>query len=319
MPDRLSAILVTAVLILSVGYGAVVHAARLVYVVPDLSIPYWQIMARGVSQQAREHQHELRVLDAQHSVRQELEHVISELNAGVDGLILSPTNSSAAVLLLSLAQKASVPVIIADVGAESGEYVSYIKSNNYEGAYNLGIVLLNTLKQQPVQAGPVGIIAIPQTRANGRERTAGFIRAIQLGGIQMAGIRQQVDFSAEETYRFTRELISENPDLRAIWLQGSDKYRAAQQAIADSGKSDILLLSFDAEPEFPDLIARGELLASSMQQPFLLGQTALRQMHRHLRGEQVPSEVEIPVLTVTAENLSTLRKVILHHTLGIEE
>ncbi|MDF2180627.1 substrate-binding domain-containing protein [Neptuniibacter sp. CAU 1671] len=301
------------------GFSGLTHAGRLVYVTPDLTIPFWRILARGIELEAQANQHDLRVLDSHNSVKQELEHVISALNGKVDGLIISPTNSSAAVTLLSLAQKASVPVVIADVGTESGEYVSYIKSNNYQGAYNLGIALLDKLKQQPGNPGRVGVIAIPQTRANGRERTAGFIRAIQLGGVRMAGIRQQRDFTAAETYRFTRELISDNPDLCAIWLQGSDKYKAAQRAIAESGRPDILLLSFDAEPEFLDMIDSGDLLASSMQQPLLLGQAAVREMHKYLRGEAVSEVVEIPVLTVTAENLKTLRSTIVHYTLGIED
>ncbi len=45
--------------------------------------------------------------------------------------------------------------------------------------------------------GTVGIIAIPQKRTNGKDRTLGFIQALDEESIKVSGIYQQVDFSYE--------------------------------------------------------------------------------------------------------------------------
>ncbi len=166
---------------------------RLVYLVSDLRIPFWDIMWRGIHQRARTLDYNIEVYSAENDPRRELEFTVNAIKNQVDGIVLSPTNSSAAVTLLKLANKAGIPVVLADIGAESGDYVSYIASDNYLGSYNLGKVLVDALRARQWQDGSVGIIAIPQKRANGQARTAGFMKALSEGGIKGSDILQQVD------------------------------------------------------------------------------------------------------------------------------
>lgn len=291
---------------------------RLAYLVSDLRIPFWDIMRRGIESRARALGYRLDVYSAENSARRELEFAARAIRDKADGIIVSPTNSSAAVTLLKLAQARRIPVVIADIGADSGEYVSYIASDNREGSYQLGRVLVQAMRARNWDRGGVGIIAIPQKRANGKMRTAGFMKALDEAGIKGADIRQQVDFSHRETYAYSRELIAAHPDLRALWLQGSDRYQAALDAIADAGKAgQILLICFDAEPEFLDLIPKGILVAAGMQQPFLMGEEAVAAMDAHLKGARVPRQTRLPVLPVSAGNIDEMLPVIRRNVLGM--
>ena len=313
------ALLAGWVLVLSAPAPAT-EPQRLAYVVSDLRIPFWQIMARGIRARAQALGYSVQVYSAENSNKTELVNTVQALDSGVVGLIVSPINSSTAVTLLRLAQRAQVPVVISDIGADGGDYVSYISSDNFTGAYDIGRVLTAQMRGRGWDDGSVGIVAIPQERANGQARTAGFLRALKEAGIQGAGIRQQVDFSYQETYRHSRDLIRENPDLRALWLQGSDRYQAALDAIADAGRGgEILLLCFDAEPEFLELIPQGVLLGAAMQQPFLMGEKAVQAMHRHLAGEPVDQHVKLPVLAVSAHNIGERLPVIRRNVLGLAE
>jgi ribose transport system substrate-binding protein len=291
---------------------------RLAYLVSDLRIPFWDIMRRGVEARAKALGYEVQVFSAENSAKSELAFAAQAIQEGVDGILLSPTNSSAAVTLLKLANEAGIPVVIADIGADGGEYVSYIASDNREGSYQLGQVLAKTLQARGWDQGSVGIVAIPQKRANGRARTAGFMQALDEAGIKGAGMRQQVTFSYSETYDFSRELIAANPDLRALWLQGSDRYQGALDAIADAGKEgEILLICFDAEPEFLEMIPAGKLAGAGMQQPFLMGEEAVAAMDAHLNGKVVERERLLPVLAVSAENIRELLPLIQRNVLGL--
>jgi ABC-type sugar transport system substrate-binding protein len=292
---------------------------RLAYLVSDLTIPFWEIMDRGVRSAARELGYQIETYSAANSAKSELEHTVKAIRNGVDGLIISPTNSSAAVTLLTLAQRSDVPVVIADIGADSGEYVSYISSDNHQGAYEIGKVLTRRMLDLGWQDGRVGIIAIPQKRANGQARTAGFMQALEEAGIKGADLHQQVTFSYRETYAFAQQLIDEHPDLHAIWLQGSDKYQGALDAISDAGKLDqVLLICFDAEPIFLDLIPQGVLVGAAMQQPYLMGQEAVRAMDAHLQGKSVQKNLQLPVLAISADNIAEELPVIKRNVLGIE-
>ncbi len=102
--------------------------------------------------------------------------------------------------------------------------------------------------------------------------TEGFIEAAKQQGMRIAAIKQQKDFSYQETFIFTQTMLREHRKIRAIWLQGSDRYQAALDAIDSLGQRDkVLLICFDAEPEFIDMIRSQQLVGSGMQQPFLMG------------------------------------------------
>lgn len=304
------------ILVLS-ATGAQAAEKRLAYLVSDLRIPFWNILWRGVESQAGRLGYKVIAYSAENDAKRELDMAAEAIRAKVDGIVLSPTNSSAAVTILKLAKAARIPVVIADIGADGGDFVSYIASDNREGSYQIGKVLVKALQARQWDTGTVGIIAIPQKRANGQARTAGFMKALGEAGIKGADIRQQVTFSHQETYDFAKDLIASNPKLRAIWLQGSDRYRGALDAIGASGKKgEILLVCFDAEPEFLDLIPQGVLLGAAMQQPFLLGEESVSAMDRHLNGKAVPRQLLLPILTISAENIRDHLPTIRRNALG---
>ncbi|WP_206840668.1 substrate-binding domain-containing protein [Marinobacterium iners] len=291
---------------------------RLAYLVSDVRIPFWSIMAGGAKQRAAELGFTLDVYSADNNARQELLNTVQALESDIAGLVVSPTNSSAAVTILELAAEAGVPVVIADIGTKAGKYVSYIQSDNEQGAYELGLLLVKALEARGWSQGGVGIVSIPQSRKNGQARTRGFVNALKTSSFRMAGIRQQVDFSYEETYRFSRELIKDNSDLRAIWLQGSNRYQAALDAIHDEGREgDVLLICFDAEPEFIEMIRQKELVAAGMQQPRLIGEKAVSSLDAHIKGDPVPSRQMLPVLAVSPDNVDELLPLIHKNVLGL--
>jgi len=293
---------------------------KLIYIVSDLNIPFWAIMSRGFSNAANSLGYDYEIYDAQNSAKKELLFTSKAMRDEVSGIIVSPTSSSACATILKLAKSANVPVVVSDVGTDGGDYVSFISSDNEAGAYALGKLLGKKMKSLGWSDKRVGIVAIPQKRLNGQLRTAGFTKAMSEEGIKGAGILQQVNFSMEETYRLSKKLIKDNPDLGAIWLQGSDKYEGALRAIEDSGKrGEILLTTFDAEPEFLDLIQNETLVASAMQQPYLMGEESVRAMDRHLKGSNVTKNLQLSVIAVSKEDMARNLPLIQRNVFGIEK
>lgn len=292
---------------------------QIAYLVSDTSIPYWDIMSRGIQTKAQELGFEITIYSANNLLKQELRNTAQALKSKVDALIISPVSSSSAVTLLKLAKKAAIPVVISDIGTDSGEYLASIASDNTQGAYAIGQILARKMQELGWQEGTVGIIAIPQKRANGKARTAGFMRAMEEAEIKTSNLLQQVDFSYEETYAHAKKLIEEDPNLRALWLQGSDKYKGALDAIADTGKEgEILLLCFDAEPEFLEMIPKGELVGAAMQQPFLMGEKAVEIVAKYFHKQNVSKNILLPILPISAENMQENLDLIKRNVLGLE-
>ena len=303
----------------STSFADTLNKKKLAYIVSDTSIPFWDIMSRGIKNSAKNLSYEVEILNSQNDLKTELDHTIKVINEKVSGIIISPNNSSSCATILKLAKKANIPVVIADIGTESGEYISYISSDNKNGAYDIGKILSTKISTLNIQNPKVGIIAIPQKRLNGQERTAGFMKAMDESSIKATNIKQQITFSKEETYNFTKELINENPELNAIWLQGSDKYQSALDAIYESGKKDkILLLTFDAEPEFLELITNNTLVGSAMQQPFLIGEKAVENMDKYLNNQPIEKNNKLPVLAISKENIDVNLTIIKRNVFGID-
>ena len=312
-------LLILLILLLSSLFSQNVPTKKLVYIVSDITIPFWVIMSKGIKEEASKVGYSIEVYSSNNSNKTEIENIVKSINNRVDGIVISPINSSNAVFLLKLAKDANIPVVISDIGTDSGEYLSYISSNNEDGSYKLGKILSNKMKELKIENGTVGIISIPQERANGKARTKGFLKALDESNIKSAGIEQQVDFSYKETYNFSKKLIMNNPDIKALWLQGSDKYQGALDAIADLNKSnEILLICFDSEPEFLQMIPEEKLVGAAMQQPFLMGEKAVEQFHNFFNNKKVEKNIQLEILAISKENIDTKLKTIKRNVLGIK-
>lgn len=293
---------------------------KIVYIVSDTTIPFWQIMANGIKNKAVQLDYSIDVYSSENQRKTEIQNFTKAIKDKVDGIVLSPMHSSSAPFLLKLAKKANIPVVISDIGTDAGDYLSFISSNNEEGAYMIGKVLVKRMKALNIQNGTVGIVGIPQKRANGKARTKGFLQAINEEGIQSAGLEQQVDFSLQETYDLSKKLITENPNMKALWLQGSDKYQGALDAIKDMKKEGkILLICFDSEPEFLEMIPNNKLVGAAMQQPYLMGELATEQLHKFFIGEEVKKNIQLEILAISKDNILEKLNIINRNVLGIEK
>ncbi len=292
---------------------------KIAYIVSDISIPFWQIMSKGIKNKAYDLGYDVTIYSSNNIRKNELTNTIKAIKNNNDAIVISPINSSSCVTVLDFAKKANIPVVISDIGTDSGEYLSFISSNNRNGAYKLGKVLAKEMVKQNIEDKKVGIVAIPQKRKNGKERTAGFLKALNEYGIKTSGITQQVNFSKKETYDLTTKLINSSNDLKALWLQGSDKYMGALEALKDKNKEDVLLVTFDAEPIFLDLIPKGKIIASAMQQPFLMGEKSVSVIDDYFSNKQVKKEIQMEVLVVSKDNIDSLLPTIKRNVLGIND
>lgn len=293
---------------------------KLAYIVSDINIPFWQIISKGIKDKSNELGYEIHIYSSNNLKKNELENLASAISLKIDGLIISPINSSTASTLLEIANMNKIPTIVADIGSDSQDYLSFISSDNKKGAYELGKILSKYMKSLSWnKEGTVGIIAIPQKRLNGKDRTIGFIQALEEDNIKVSGMYQQVDFSYEETYNYSKKLIEENKNLRAIWLQGSDKYKGALDAIKEANKQkEIALICFDAEPEFLEMIQNGDLVASAMQQPYIIGQEAVVTLNNYFNNKEVKKEQKMEILSISKENIDDKLKIIKLNVLGIK-
>ena len=286
--------------------GAVAQdKGELVYMTPGLDLAFWRYVSEGVKSVAEENGYGFAALDSTNDPQTQLQNAQDAIARGVAGIILSPTDSSTAPAVLDLAQEAGIPVVIADIGTDSGEFVSVIGSNNYEGANGVGAALAEAMKAEGKDSGSIGIVGISQARLNGQARTKGFKDAVTEAGITGdAGLQQMQAYTADETFKFTQDMITANPDMTGMFIQTDGPTLGALRAIkAARMDGDILVGAFDGIPEFVPLLQSGELVVSGMQQPYLMGVRSAEAMVEHLDGGTPEKEITVPILIVTKDNI----------------
>jgi len=172
---------------------------------------------------------------------------------GVAGIVISPTDSSTCPSVLALAQKANIPVVIGDIGTNEGEYVSFIISDNREGANGVGKALVAAMKEKGMADGTVGLVTISLTRNNGKKRTAGFRAALEEGGIKECALEHMQNYTANETFKYTQDMLTANPNMKGMFIETDQPTMGALRAIkAARREGTVLVAGFDGIPEFVD-------------------------------------------------------------------
>jgi ribose transport system substrate-binding protein len=310
---RYGAVAGVAIPLLSMGLPRAAQAAeeyQIAYLTPGLNVPFWKYLSDGIKQAAATDAAKsgakitVTDYDSRNSAATQLQNAQDVVTAGVDLIIISPTDSSSAPEVLELAADNNVPVVIADIGTDSGDYVSFVISSNESGAYDSGKVLMQKLAEKGWKGSDVMMITISQARLNGQNRTKGITRAVEEAGGKIVQFLESKDYTRAEAQTQASDMISANPQAHGFFTQHDEAALGTYAAIQESGRADdIILASFDGSPESVELIKQGKIVAAAMQQPVLMGRLAMEVGLKHLRGEQVEKQTEVPTILVTPENV----------------
>jgi len=162
--------------------GAQDESYEIAYLTPGLNVPFWKYLSDGIKQAAAAADANIEVTDydSRNDAATQLQNAQDAITRGVDAIIISPTDSSTAPAVLELAAESNIPVIIADIGTDSGDYVSFVISSNEQGAYEAGQVLVEQMKAAGWEGADVVMITISQARINGQNRTRGITTAVEV-------------------------------------------------------------------------------------------------------------------------------------------
>lgn len=277
--------------------------ANIAYLTPAMSISFWRSLSIGV-EDAADGVANVTVYDSDNSQSKQLQNAQDAITSGVDGIIISPTDSASAPAVLEIAAEAGVPVVIADIGTESGDYVSFVKTDNEAAAEEAGAYLVEQLQAEGIDSGEVAIIGISQSRQNGKDRTNGFTGPVEAAGYEVVTLLESADYTRSEGLTFTQDLLSGYPDLVGIFTEHDEASQGALTAL--DGAETPLLVGFDGSPDTLQSLKDGTMAAAAMQQPVLMGSASFDAMCSYLDGDDVDEEIAVSTVFVTRENVEDI-------------
>ncbi|KDD79567.1 ribose ABC transporter substrate-binding protein RbsB [Glaesserella parasuis] len=261
--------------------------------ISTLDNPFFVTLKEGAEKKAKELGYNLVVLDSQNDPAKELSNVEDVTVRGAKVLLINPTDSEAVGTAVAVANKKNIPVITLDRGANKGNVVSHIASDNVAGGKMAGDFIAEKVGKN---AKVIQLEGIAGTSA-ARERGEGFKQAIEANQFELLA-SQPADFDRTKGLNVMENLLASHGSAKAVFAQNDEMALGALRAIRASGKN-ILVVGFDGTDDAVKAVNGGQLAATIAQQPDKIGELGVEAADKVLKGEKVDAQIPVPLKVVT--------------------
>lgn len=260
--------------------------------ISTLNNPFFVDLEAGAKAKADELGVKLVTLDSQDDSATEMSNVEDLINQGVDVIMINPTDSDAVKSAVEAANKANIPVITLDRGANGGNIVSHIASDNVAGGKLAGEYIVELLGGK---GKVVELEGIPGASA-ARDRGQGFNEALKGTGINVVA-KQTANFDRAEGLTVMENILQAQSEIDAVFAHNDEMALGALEAIKASGR-DILVVGFDATDDAKAAVQNGDMAATVEQLPKEIGSLGIQTAVKILNNEKVESMIPVALQLV---------------------
>ena len=283
-------------------------AMRTVAVIPKgTANMWWATVRQGAEAAAKEAG--VRVLwtgpEMETDREKQIQAVDDVLAQKVDAVVLGPNDFKALARSVEKVAERGIPCIIIDSPVDSDAYDAFAGTDNYaggaEGARRLGAALSGH--------GTVVVQQFVQNSASTEERARGFKETLakEFPGISVAD-EQYCLGTVEDARQRTTDMLARLGNVDGIFAVNHPASVGAYKAMQTNARaSEIRFVGFDSDPVLLDGIARGEVEALVVQNPFEIGFQGVRLALSMLDGETPPKENSVPSMMVDSANLDDMK------------
>ncbi|MEA3334626.1 MAG: D-ribose ABC transporter substrate-binding protein [Chloroflexota bacterium] len=267
--------------------------------VSTLNNPFFVTLRDGANGKARELGVDLVVTDAQDDPAKEATNIEDLIQQGVAALLVNPTDGDSVIPSIQKANAAGIPVFTIDRGANGGEIVAHIASDNVAGGRKAAAYICETLGGS---GNVVEMEGIAGTSA-ARERGQGFNEylAEECPGLEIVA-KQTANFNRDEGYTVFENILQANPEIDGVFAHNDEMVLGAIEAAEAADRAEgIVFVGFDAINDAKRAIDRGRLQGTVAQLPSEMGILGVQTAVDHLAGKDVSDYIPVDLALVTAE------------------
>ena len=225
----------------------------------------------------------------------------SMVTRGVQGIAITPVDPTVAAAL-DKAIEAGVKVVLMDNDIPGWEgRTALATTDNYAAGVIAGQHLKTLLKDGDTLGILEGVPGVPALD----DRVNGMLEGLQGVEVNFVG-RGGTNCTEELGISVAEDLLTANPDLKAIYAACGPPAAGAARAIQNAGISpdDIVLVGFDFCCGEEEALAAGIEDATVAQFPFNMAKYGVEALVRAINGEEVASLIDSGAALVTADNMS---------------
>ncbi|WP_096187184.1 ribose ABC transporter substrate-binding protein RbsB [Evansella halocellulosilytica] len=261
--------------------------------ISTLNNPFFVTLQEGAEEKAEELGIDLIMVDAQDDDAKQINDVEDLIQRGVDLILINPTDSSSVISAIESANAADIPVITVDRGADGGDVVSHIASDNVAGGEMAGELLAELVGEGEEVAELEGI---PGSSA-ARERGEGFhnVAADSLDVVTS----QTANFNRAEGLTVMENILQSNPDIKGVFAHNDEMALGALEAVEGSGNDELVIIGFDATDDAVEAVEAGRLAGTVAQQPTLIGEESVEAAVALLSDESIEDFIPVELELIT--------------------
>jgi ribose transport system substrate-binding protein len=235
-------------------------------VMKSLANEFFQNMMEGAEAHAAQRgDYELRAVGMQNETdfESQINAVENFITQGVDAIVIAPADSKAMVRPIKKAIAAGITVVNFDVAldadakAQQGLELAFVGPDNRGGAKMAGDALAEALGA----GGKVVIIEGNPGADNATQRRLGFEDAVAEHSLDLLDSRT-AHWETEEANQVFSTMLTAHPDLQGVMAANDSMAIGVVKALENAGRSDIIVVGFDAIPAVLPMIEDGRMLAS---------------------------------------------------------
>lgn len=278
-------------------------------VMKTLTNPFFVDMEQGARQAERELGISLVVKTGaqETSIEQQIAIVRDLMNEGVDAIVIAPADSAELVPVLAQAQQAGIAIINIDnqldpqtVAAQGMKEVPFISVDNEEGAYQSA----KYISDQLTEGADVVLLEGIRTAKNADDRKRGAERAFGENPNVTIVAQESANWKIDEAYDLAAALFGEHPTIRAVFAANDMMALGVLRYLEETGRSDVLVVGYDALEEAKAAIQAGKLECTVDQQAAQQGYFGVDYAVRALQGKSIPAVTLIDTQLITQESVA---------------
>ncbi|MDF2371988.1 MAG: sugar ABC transporter substrate-binding protein [Rhizobiaceae bacterium] len=225
----------------------------------------------------------------------------SMITQGVQGIAITPVDPTVAPALdKAVAEGIKVVLMDNDIPDWNGK-TALATTNNYNAGKIAGAYLKTVLSDGDTLGILEGVPGVPALD----DRVNGMLAGLEGVEVEVVG-RGGTNCTQELGVSVAEDLLTANPDLKAIYAACGPPAVGATQAIKNAGiaNDDIIMVGFDACCGELEKIVSGQEDATVAQFPAKMGELGVDAVVKAIRGESVEALVDTGAGLVTADNVA---------------
>lgn len=291
--------LVILCLALTLALGSTIVGAKQTAIglaVSTLNNPFFVDLRDGAALEGKTLGYNVIVADGQNDANKQLSQIENFIQQKVDLIVVNPVDSDAVAAAVKAANKAGIPVITVDRGANGGNVVCHIASDNVAGGRMAGEYIAKIIGGS---GNVIELEGIPGTSA-ARDRGQGFNDAMKDFPKIKVVARQEAGFDRAKGMSVMENLLQANPNVSAVFAHNDEMALGAMKAIEAAGKAGkIKVVGFDATDDAVKAVKEGKMAATVAQKPTEMGKIAIATAKDVLAGKTVAKFVPVSLALVT--------------------